>query len=549
MLYEDYVRSYETWLIDTPPVFIVVCNNTRVSKLVFDYVAGWEKTLPDGTTAPVPGRLALFSNVDGREWKARPSSLLVDSVELEAGQMSSEFKKVAERELEEFKRDYRQRSGGNDPEQITEEELLREVLNTVGKGGRLGSEIRCVVSVSMLAEGWDANTVTHILGVRAFGTQLLCEQVVGRALRRFNYQPGEDGLFEPEYAEVYGVPFAFIPTAAPRSAAPKISVVPNHVATVTDRAELEITYPRVVGYRYDIPVDQLRAEFTEASRMNLTTKDVVTRVECDPIVGLSDVHTFDDLRSIRMQAVAFGLARRVLENHFRDGDGHPQVWLFPQLAAICKEWLDHYLTCSSETYPQLVLVTEHSTRAAGRIHQAIVRASGVEKLVKPILSDTHPMGSTAGVEFDTVKPVVEVRKSHLNRMVVDSKWEEKVGQILEEMPEVRSWVKNDRIGPDRKGLRIPYVDQGKQADYIPDFIARIAGHDGEADWHLLIEVTGERREAKIAKAGTALHLWLPAVRQWGRLGDWDYMEIHDPWMAGEQIRAKLAEHEGVTSHA
>jgi type III restriction enzyme len=134
-------------------------------------------------------------------------------------------------------------------------------------------------------------------------------------------------------------------------------------------------------------------------------------------------------------------------------------------------------------------------------------------------------------------------------MVVDSKWEEKVGQVLEDMPEVRAWVKNDRLGPDRKGLRIPYVDQGKQVEYIPDFIVRIVGLEGAPDWHLLLEVTGERREAKLAKAGTALHLWLPAVRSWGQLGHWDYMEVHDPWLAAEQLLEKIHQREAEMTHA
>ena len=194
-LYSNYEKYYNKWELNlegrvrglTPPVFIVVCNNTNVSKLVFDHIAGWEKTLPDGRTLPAPGRLSLFSNVSGGEWTARPSTILIDSQQLESGEaMSNDFKKIAAREIEEFKAEYRARFPGRDAEGLTDEDLLREVMNTVGKPGRLGEQVKCVVSVSMLTEGWDANTVTHILGVRAFGTQLLCEQVVGRGLRRMS---------------------------------------------------------------------------------------------------------------------------------------------------------------------------------------------------------------------------------------------------------------------------------------------------------------------------------------------------------------------------
>ncbi len=190
-LYGNYEKVYRRWQQQTaaaatdgrtPPVFIVVCNNTNVSKLVFDYIAGWEKPLSDDTTdACRPGKLPLFSNVEGDRWAGRPNTILVDSEQLESGEaMSAEFRKLAAREIEEFKAEYRQRFPGRDADKLTDEDLLREVMNTVGKPGKLGEHVRCVVSVSMLTEGWDANTVTHILGVRAFGTQLLCEQVVGR---------------------------------------------------------------------------------------------------------------------------------------------------------------------------------------------------------------------------------------------------------------------------------------------------------------------------------------------------------------------------------
>src|SRR5581483_7913529 len=154
----------------TPPVFIVVCNNTAVSKLVFDWLAGWEKTLPDGSTVLVPNPdTPLFSNIDGDRWRNRPNTILVDSEQLESGDvMNAEFKRAASAEIDEWKREYEARFPGRSAEDLTDEDLLREVMNTVGKPGRLGEQVRCVVSVSMLTEGWDANTVTHILGVRAF---------------------------------------------------------------------------------------------------------------------------------------------------------------------------------------------------------------------------------------------------------------------------------------------------------------------------------------------------------------------------------------------
>ncbi len=173
-LYGNYEKYYRQWEKNTearakgvtPPVFIVVCNNTNVSKLVFDYISGWEKTLPDGSIIVVPGRLPIFGNEDNGRWATRPNTILIDSEQLESGEaMSDDFKKIAAREIEEFKTDYRTRFPGRDTDNLTDEDLLREVMNTVGKPGKLGEQVKCVVSVSMLTEGWDANTVTHILGV------------------------------------------------------------------------------------------------------------------------------------------------------------------------------------------------------------------------------------------------------------------------------------------------------------------------------------------------------------------------------------------------
>ncbi len=238
-LYGNYEKAYKLWAKNgngTPPVFIVVCNNTNVSKLVYDYISGWEKTLPDGNTVVVPGQLPIFNNEKDGRWNERPNTVLIDSEQLESGEaMSDEFKKIAAIEIEEFKAEYRKRFPGRDTDKLTNEDLLREVMNTVGKQGKLGENIKCVVSVSMLTEGWDANTVTHILGVRAFGTQLLCEQVVGRGLCRMRYVTNDDGKFEPEYAEVYGVPFSLSPVLVLRQNQSPVRSLPVCVRCQNDQ--------------------------------------------------------------------------------------------------------------------------------------------------------------------------------------------------------------------------------------------------------------------------------------------------------------------------
>ena len=271
-LYRSYERRFEHWrremeeLGEPPPVFIVVCPNTIVSKLVFDWIGGQEVELPDGEVTVRPGNLALLSNVAEGRWIDRAPTIIVDSAQLESGEaLKPDFKAAAAREIEVFKSEFRLRNPGGDVDKLTDEDLLREVMNTVGKRGRLGEQVRCVVSVSMLTEGWDANTVTHILGIRRFGSQLLCEQVVGRGLRRRSYEPNAQDRFEPEYAEVYGVPFAFIPEGppGPDKPPPRPAI---EVRALDERWPLRIEFPKVEGYRVEVPDEAVHFDHEHCPR-------------------------------------------------------------------------------------------------------------------------------------------------------------------------------------------------------------------------------------------------------------------------------------------
>ena len=263
-LYGHYERTDALWQeegVAPPPCFIVVCNNTATSKLVYDYISGFLRENDDGSKTLENGRLALFRNFDEHGNPiARPPTLLIDSEQLESGEaLDADFRKMAADEIERFRRERVQRTGQQHAaESITEQELLQEVMNTVGKPDQLGANIRCVVSVSMLTEGWDANTVTHVLGVRAFGTQLLCEQVIGRSLRRQSYDLNEENLFNVEYADVLGIPFDF--TAKPVVVKPQPPRETVQVRAVSpERDHLEIRFPRVEGYRIELPEEQLTA--------------------------------------------------------------------------------------------------------------------------------------------------------------------------------------------------------------------------------------------------------------------------------------------------
>jgi len=559
-LYNNYEKYHDTWKTSEaardvpPPVFIVVCNNTNVSKMMYDYISGWEKKLDDERTVMVPGALDLFSNVQDGRRIGRPNTILIDSRELESGEaMSRAFKKIAAREIEEFKAEYRVRFPGRDAEGLTDEDLLREVMNTVGKSGRLGEHVKCVVSVSMLTEGWDANTVTHILGVRAFGTQLLCEQVVGRGLRRVSYatetsQVSVNGdqiefeAFPVEYAEVYGVPFSFIPTqgaAKPPDPGPR----PTRVRALEDRIGCEITFPRVIGYRYEVGGERLKATFSADSQKAISTMDVPTRTEMSSIMGESTFHTLYDLRIRREQEVDFWLAKLVLERYFRDVDGHTKPWLFPQLLGIARQWRAGCLILKDDTFPQLLLLGELGDDAAEKIYQAIVQSTSDEKTLLPILRPYDTVGSTRYVDFDTTRPVYpsDPDKCHISHVVADTgSWEQKMAQALEEMGEVVRYVKNHGLG-----FTVPYTLNGQEHQYTPDFILHVDDGRGPDDLlNLIIEVSGEARADKAAKVSTARNLWVPAINNHGGYGRWAFIEITDPWDAKNTVRCVLHSRQG-----
>jgi type III restriction enzyme len=532
-LYRDYYKSFELWQQEegrgSPPVFIVVCQNTTISKMVFDWIAGYQHADADGNTAVHSGNLPLFSNAREGAWIDRPNALLIDSAQLESGEsMSLEFKKMAAKEIAEFKQDLAAR--GDHRDEITDEDLLREVMNTIGKRGKLGEQVRCVVSVSMLTEGWDANTVTHILGVRAFGTQLLCEQVVGRGLRRISYEPNADGMFEPEYAEVFGVPFSFIPSVGKPMPRPPVEV--RRVYALPGRAHLEITFPRVVGYRWDMPTERLAAEFTPDSSMTLRTDEVPTRAQLDPIVGESKETTLDELKGYRRQQVAFALTKRIVENYLLDAEQRPKPWLFPQILPIVQRWMDEYVTTQGGGFEQMLLLSQYSHTAAQKVASAMVRGTSGEKRLLPILRPYDAMGSTSEVDYNTTKTVYETTKSHLNYVVQDSGWESKVAETLDHTAAVLAYFKNPGI------LRIPYTNEGVQGHYIPDFVVLL--RDERPDpLHLLIEVTGERKKDKIVKVETASTYWVPAVSNAGEFGRWAFTEITDPWDAADLIAMSI----------
>jgi type III restriction enzyme len=530
-LYGHYARTFTEWTakgITVPPCFIVVCQNTAISKLVYDYISGFQRKNTDGTETHVPGRLELFRNADefGNPF-GRPRTLLIDSEQLESGEaLDDNFRKMAADEIEQFRRDIVERTRDAQAGQnLSDQDLLREVMNTVGKKDRLGEGIRCVVSVSMLTEGWDANTVTHVLGVRAFGTQLLCEQVIGRALRRQSYQLNDDNKFNVEYADVLGIPFDF--TAKPTIAPPQPPVQTERVRAVSpQRDALEITFPRVAGYRVELPAERLEAEFNEDSTLVLTPEHVGPTVTRNAgIIGEGVDLTLILTKDMRRSTLLFHLTKRLLETKFRDTGEDPKLYLFGQLKRITRQWMDEHLVCRGETHPAQLMYQELADMACERIYAGITRKlEDAGRQIKAQLDPYNPTGSTSHVNFTTSKRdlwTTDSRKCHVNLVVLDSQWEAELCRVVEGHSQVRSYVKNHNLG-----FEVPYRYKSEARVYRPDFIVRVNDGRGDDDLlNLVIEIKGYRGEDAKEKKSTMDTYWVPGVNALGTYGRWAFAEL------------------------
>lgn len=545
-LYGHYVKTFELWQssgISSPPCFIVVCQNTAISKLIYDYVSGFERTNEDGSTELENGRLELFRNYDEHCTPlARPNTLLIDSAQLESGDaLDDNFRKMAAPEIERFKRDIIERTGdARQAENITDQDLLREVMNTVGKKDRLGESIRCVVSVSMLTEGWDANTVTHVLGVRAFGTQLLCEQVIGRALRRQSYELNEEKLFNVEYADVLGIPFDF--NAKPVVAPPQPPRETIHVKAVRpDRDDCEIRFPRVSGYRVELPEERLSAVFNEDSTL-LLTPDLVgpTETKTEGIIGEGVILSVQHLKDVRQSTLLFHLTKRLLYKKWREPGEEPKFHLFGQLKRITRQWLEEHLVCQGGTYPAQLMVQELADFACERITAGITRSLMGENPVKALLDPYNPTGSTQHVSFNTSKTdhwETDSRRCHINWVVLDSDWEAEFCRVAEQHPRVKAYVKNHNLG-----LEVPYRFGSETRTYIPDFVVLVDDGHGEDDLlHLIVEIKGYRREDAKEKKNTMDVYWVPGVNRLGTYGRWAFAEFTEVYQIQSDFAAKVAE--------
>ncbi|MCA0387655.1 MAG: DEAD/DEAH box helicase family protein [Bacteroidetes bacterium] len=541
---EGLRKAYEAKqdLLTAPPVFIVVCNNTSVSKEVYKYLAGYEFTDEKGNLQIAHGKFEEFNNfeITGLA-KKRPPTLLIDSDALEdSGQISDDFKRVFKSEIDEFKKDYAQQHGGGSMEDITDAEILREVVNTVGKPGKLGAHVKCIVSVSMLTEGWDANTVTHIMGLRAFGSQLLCEQVAGRALRRSNYilqgydkdgNPVDDKRkivvekFPPEYAHIIGIPFKMMKggTTSPPVDPGEITII----TAIPEREEAyEIEFPNIIGYRIDRGTDEIRFDFSDVSDFEVDgTKyptDVTLQTAFSPETsGL----TLEEFLEKRDQEIIYDITRSLIKFHFSEENGTPYFELFPACKEVVSNWYENKIRLigiTEKKYRKLVYLFEPKV-VVDHIFRGINTHRNNSEFIKPVLNFYNKIGSTKYVHGRTSKEVYRTVKSHVNFVIADSDWEKIAAKALDEMPQVISYVKNNFLS-----FQIPYVKEGKERIYFPDFIAVCNTVSGETI-NLIIEITGMSKD-KDGKKWFVENRWLPAansIKDKFGFNTWHFIEIAD----------------------
>ncbi len=527
-------------IFSAPPVFIAVCNNTSVSKEMYKYIAGYEYEDADGTLVTVSGAKDLFSNYDPVTSKPlkRPPTLLIDSDALENGeQINDDFKKIFASEIEGFKKDYARLHGQGSIEKISDAEILREVVNTVGQQGKLGSHIRCVVSVSMLTEGWDANTVTHIMGLRAFGSQLLCEQVAGRALRRMNYflqgydkdgNPTDDKRkiviekFPPEYAHIIGVPFKMFKGGT--SAPPPVPVDLTHISAMPNRQEdMEISFPNVTGYRLEHFEGPIEYDFTNIENYEIDGSKFPTEtIMTSPISPNEEKLQVKSVLEKRDNELIFLITTALIKRHFSDDENNPKFQKFNKLKDIVTIWYNEkVIVLNQKPEFKKLLFFEEPKKIVDHIARGINPKLNTTEHIRPVFNFYNKFSSTKYVNGNTVKDVYPTEKSHVNYVVMDSDWEGICAKTLEELDTVQSFVKNQFLG-----FAIPYVKDGKERQYFTDFIVRVKGKDGSTK-NLMIEISGMSKD-KAEKKWFVENRWLPAVnalKEKYEYDEWHFVEI------------------------
>ncbi len=508
-----------------PPVFIIVCRDTRLAKIIYDWIADCKG---EDITPCIPE----FRNKDGKEYTVRVDSKVVE--EIESGIAKSDESRRLRFVLDTIGKTAW--PGGKPPEEYVQ--LVNKRNEKAEEGGELvdqaippGRDVRCIVSVAMLTEGWDARTVTHIVGLRPFESQLLCEQVVGRGLRRSQYHD----LSVEEVSKVYGVPFELIPfktnPTGPTPPPPKVI----HVKALPERADLEIKFPRVEGYSFKvknkIAVDWQRVRPIRIDPAEVPDETLVKGLSTDDAgkLSLSGPGPIEEItlkawrKGVRLQYVEFFMANELRRHYAGSPDCEiPPHILFPQLISIVKRFVRDYVEALEHRDKKDIFLSPYFGKALEVLKESIIPdvSSGEESEI-PTYEKSRGPGSTSDVDTWTSKPVVECRKSHLNYAVADTeKWEQIAKFYLDRNKHVISFVKNFGLG-----FEIPYTFNGESRGYAPDFIIRLKNDEGREIGNLILEVKGFAPEEAEAKKSAAIR-WMKAVNNEGSYGKWDYRVIY-----------------------
>lgn len=507
---------------DVPPVFIIVCRDTTIAKAMYAWLAEGDAQYGAG----VPE----FRNSAGREMTVRIDSKVGEDIA--AGGTSDETRRLrfvlesvgkTEWPGRKVPEEYAAIVERNNRKALEDDDSGLVVLNPDVPPGR---DVRCIISVSMLSEGWDATTVTHVVGLRPFGSQLLCEQVVGRALRRTSYTVDpESKLFTEETAQIFGVPFELIPFKVEGGKPQPPSPPANHVYAVPEQAEYEIEFPVVEGYQ-DPGIIQVKVNWDRVGELVLDPDEVPDDVLLRGLTAQDGrlikfgpgapvrVNLEAWRQGVRVQQVAFELAKVLVRKWQEDrGDAIPAHRLFPQMLDAANRFIDDHVTPVKSRMKQDLAINPYFGNAIAMLVNAIesVDGGGASQERAVLAPGAAGSRSTRTVNFHTGKELHDVQRCHLNAAVFDSDWERQAADLLGSHPAVAAWVKNDRLG-----LVIPYRKEGALKKYLPDFVVEL-----ESGEHLVAEIKGQVGDALIKKA--AAERWCRAVSNDGRFGRWGYV--------------------------
>lgn len=517
-------ETFERWKEageDRPPVFIIVCKNTRIAKVVYEWIANNEPPygIPNAGLPELINRESQINTI-------RVDSKVVE--ETDSGTSKTDEDRWMRVTLDTVgKRDWPRDIQGMPiyPDGFVElaEKLKRPYDTPPGKG------VRCIVSVGMLTEGWDCNTVTHIVGLRPFMSQLLCEQVVGRALRRANYAVEESGFLSEEIAQVFGVPFEVVPFKDnPQRERPK-PVQTWRIRALPERAHLEITFPRVEGYVQQA-VGRLRFDVSRCAPITVDPTDIPQEVQLKAGLAansgrpslfgpgkLLDANLSAFRSGRRLQELEFDLARELARTVLTQTKGElaPSEVFAPCLVAV-KRFMATKVNVLGRAQLQDAFLSPYYGLMLERLTESMqVGAFSGHEL--PKLESHRPPGSTSDVDFSSRRQPVPVLKSHINAVVADTaKWEQQAAYLIDTHPEVASFVKNAGLG-----LGVPYSHDGQRHDYVPDFVIR--RNDG---LQIILETKGFDRLAEVKVA--AASRWVAAVNAHGGFGRWTYAIVREP---------------------